>query len=185
MKKILKIVFAVVFTTFLFTGCSKENNPVMPDPGSDGGNPDPIVINTPVKMHITGIRIAGFPEKKPNNDPWDYNPIFPLSARPDVFVELSNNSRVFRSKTEQDAYYLSSYTFTEAASSLDPDLPYDASMTTGYKLAVWDDDVAVDDLMAAFNFTPEDFYHNDNAESFSISTSISGVKIRIYGQWEY
>jgi len=190
MKKLLKIVFSMVFAAILLAGCSKENNPVQPDPGNGGGDPepDPIVINTPVQMHITQIRIAGFPEKKSNGDPWDYNPILPLTARPDVFVELSiraNDSQVYTSNTEQDAYYLASYTFTEAASSNDPDLPYDALMTTQYKLEVWDDDVVVNDIMTTYYFTPENYYNDDNAETFSISAASSGVGIRIYGEWVY
>ena len=190
MKKLLKPVFLIVFTVILITGCSQENNPLQPDPGNGGGepDPDPIVINTPVQMHITEIRIAGFPEKKSNGDPWDYNPIFPLASRPDVVVELSiksNDTRVYRSNTENDAYYLASYAFTAASSSGDPDLPYDASMTTKYKLEVWDKDVLADDIMTTYNFTPEDFYNQYNAENFSINATSGGVGIRIYGQWVY
>jgi len=187
MKKKLKTVFAIVFAAILFNACSQEDNPVTPNPGN-GGDPDPTIIKTPKKMIIEQIRVAGFPEKKANGDFWDYNPILPLSSRPDVFVELSINSgdtRVFRSKTEQDAYYLATYTFTEASSSSDPDLPYSASMSTKYKLEVWDDDVVVDDIMTTYYFTPEDHYNDDNATTFSISTASDGVGIRIYGTWEY
>ena len=103
-------------------------------------------------------------------------------------MELSINSgdtRVFRSKTEQDAYHLASYVFTEASSSNDPDLPYSASMSTEYKLEVWDNDVAIDDIMTTYYFTPEAHYNNDNATSFGISTTSDGVGIRLYGTWEY
>ena len=188
MRKTLKIAFAILFATILFTACSEEDNPIVPDPGNGGGDPDPIGINTPKKMIIEQIRIAGFPEKKPNGDPWDYNPIFPLSSRPDVLVELSINSgntQVFRSKTEQDAYYLATYTFTEASSSNGPDLPYSASMSTVYKFEVLDNDVVFDDNMTTYYFTPEDHYNNDNAASFDINTTSGGVGIRIYGTWEY
>jgi hypothetical protein len=186
MRKTLKIVFAMVFAAILFTACSEEDNPVIPDPGN--GDPDPIVINTPKKMIINQIRVAGFPEKKSNGDPWDYNPILPIASRPDVLVELSiksGNTEVFRSNTEQDAYYLATYTFTDASSSNDPDLPYSASMSTEYKLEVLDNDVAFDDNMTTYSFTPEDFYNDDNAETFSISTTSGGVGIRIYGDWQY
>jgi len=186
MRKTLKIVFAMIIAAILFTACSEEDNPVTPDPGN--GDPDPIVINTPKKMIINEIRIAGFPEKKANGDPWDYNPILPIASRPDVLVELSissGNTEVFRSKTEQDAYYLATYTFTEAASSSDPDLPYRASMSTTYKLEVLDNDVAFDDNMTTYYFTPEDFYNDDNSESFSINVTSNGVGIRIYGDWQY
>lgn len=188
MRKTLKIVFAMVFAAILFTACSEEDNPVIPDPGNGSGDPDPIVINTPKRMIIEQIRVVGFPEKKSNGDPWDYNPILPIASRPDVLVELSissGNTEVFRSKTEQDAYYLASYVFTEASSSSDPDLPYSASMSTTYKLEVWDNDVAFDDNMTTYSFTPEDHYNNDNATSFSISTTSNGVGIRVYGTWEY
>lgn len=190
MKKLLRMMFLIVFGAILLAGCSQENNPVQPDPGNGSGDPepDPIVINTPVKMHITEIRIAGFPEKKSSGAPWDYSPILPLSSRPDVVVELSirtSDTRVYRSNTEQDAYYLATYTFTEASSSSGPDLPYNASMTTQYKLEVWDNDSLVDDIMATYNFTPENFYNDDNAETFGISTTSGGVGIRIYGKWVY
>lgn len=186
MKKTLKIVFATLFAAILFTACSENDNPIVPDPGN-GGDPNP-TVNTPKKMIIEQIRVAGFPEKKANGDFWDYNPILPLTSRPDVYVELSINSgntQVFRSKTEQDAYYLATYTFTEASSSSDPDLPFTASMSTKYKLEVWDNDVAIDDIMTTYYFTPEDHYNDDNATSFSISTTSDGVGIRIYGTWQY
>ena len=188
MRKTLKIVIALVFAAILFTACSEEDNPVIPDPGNGGGDPDPIVINTPKKMIIEQIRVVGFAENKSNGNPWDYNPILPLTNRPDVFVELSissSNTEVFKSKTEQDAYYLAMYTYTEASSSNDPDLPYTASMSTKYKLEVWDNDGLVDDIMTTYSFTPEDHYNNDNAENFSISTTSAGVGIRIYGSWQY
>lgn len=188
MRKTLKIVFAMIFAAILFTACSEEDNPVIPDPGNGGGDPDPIVINTPTKMLIDQIRISGFPENKSNGDPWDFSPIVPLSRRPDLVVELSINSgdtRVFRSKTEQDAYYLASYVFTEASSSSNPDLPYTTSMSTKYKLEVWDNDGIVDDIMTTYYFTPEDHYNNDNAASFSINRTSGGVGIRIYGRWKY
>jgi hypothetical protein len=186
MRKTLKIVFALIFAAILFTACSEEDNPVIPDTGN--GDPDPIVINTPKKMIINEIRIAGFPEKKANGDPWDYNPILPIASRPDVLVELSiksGNTEVFRSKTEQDAYYLATYTFTEAASSNDPDFPYSASMSTEYKLEVLDNDIVFDDNMTTYYFTPEDHYNDDNATTFGISTTKDDVGIRIYGTWEY
>ena len=185
MRKTLKIVFAMIFAAVLFNACSEEDNPVIPDPGNI--DPDPIVINTPKKMIIEQIRVVGFPENKSNGDPWDYNPILPLTNRPDVFVELSissGNTEVFRSKTEQDAYYLATYSFIEASSG-DPDLPYSASMSTKYKLEILDNDVAFDDNMTTYYFTPEDYYNNDNAENFSISTTSNGVGIRIYGSWQY
>ena len=186
MRKTLKIVFAMLFAAILFTACSEEDNPIIPDPGN--GDPDPIVINTPKKMIIEMIRVAGFPENKSNGNPWDYNPILPLTNRPDVFVELSvnsSNNEIFKSKTEQDAYFLATYTFTEASSSSDPDLPYSASMSTKYKLEVWDNDGIVDDIMTTYTFTPEDFYNDDNATTFGINTTSDGVGIRIYGEWEY
>jgi hypothetical protein len=185
MKSVLIIVFAMAFTAILFTGCSKNSNPVGTDTGNGGGDPDPI-INTPVKMHITQIRVSRFPEKKPNGDFWDYSPILPLSSRPDVFVKLSKGgTTLYRSNTEQDAYYQSSYTFTKAALLNGPDLPYDASMSASYKLEVLDDDVIADDLMATFNFTPESYYNNDNAETFGASLSVGSVDVVIYGDWIY
>ena len=189
MKNLIKLSFTVIFAVISFTACSTEDNPIGPgDPGNGGGDPDPIVINTPKQMRIEQIRIAGFPEKKSNGDHWDYSPIVPIASRPDVLVELSinsGNSQVFRSKTEQDAYYLASYTFIEASSSNDPDLPYNASMSTKYKLEVLDNDVAFDDMMTTYTFTPEDHYKDDNATSFSISVTSDGVGIRIYGTWLY
>ena len=186
MRKTFKIVLAMIFAAILFTACSEEDNPVIPDTGN--GDPDPIVINTPKRMIINQIRVAGFPENKSNGNPWDWNPILPLTNRPDVFVELSinsSNTEVFKSKTEQDAYYLATYTFTEASSSNDPDLPYTAAMSTKYKLEVWDNDGIVNDIMSIYTFTPKDFYNDDNAETFAISVTRDDVGIRIYGDWEY
>ena len=189
MKNLIRLTFTMILAVIFFTACSTEDNPIAPtDPDNGGGDPDPIVINTPKKMIIEQIGVVGFPEKKSNGDPWDYNPILPLSSRPDVLVELSissGNTEVFRSKTEQDAYYLASYTFTEASSSNDPDLPYSASMSTEYKLEVWDNDIAFDDNMTTYYFTPEDFYNDDNAVTFIINTTSNGVGIRVYGTWEY
>jgi hypothetical protein len=191
MRKTIKILILLLFAAAFFAGCSKmDNNPLAADPvdgTGDGGNPDP-VIKTPVQMKIDQITIDGFPEKKSNGDPWDYNPIFPIESRPDVFVDLRVNggsSSFFRSKTEQDAYYLSSYSFTKSGSLNKPGLPYNGSVTTTYKLQVWDDDVIADDLMATFTFTPGDHYNNDNADSFEITGDNSGVHIHIYGTWIY
>ena len=189
MKNLIKPAIAIFLAATLFTACSTEDNPIAPgDPGNGGGDPNPIVINTPKRMIIEQIWIARFPEKKSNGDFWDYSPILTLSSRPDVFVELSvnsNNNVVFKSKTEQDAYYLATYTFTEASSSSNPDLPYSASMSTKYKLEVLDNDIIFNDNMTTYYFTPEDHYNNDNATSFSISATRDGVGIRVYGTWEY
>ncbi len=187
MKKTFYLVFAVAFTAIMLTGCSKNSNPVATDTGSTGGDPDPVVINTPIKMHITEIRVKRFPEKNPEGKYWDVNnPILPLTRRPDVFVELSQGgTTIYRSNTEHDAYYLSTYTYTKAHSSSNPDLPYDASVSKEYKLEVLDDDVVFDDNMASLTFMPLDYYKNDNAERFGIDETIKGVGIQIYGTWVY
>lgn len=191
MKSVLKIVFAMVFASILFTGCSKDSNPLQPDPGAPGGggtpDPEPIVINTPVKMHITEIRVNRFPEKKSNGDNWDAsNPIFPLTTRPDVYVELKQGSdRKYESNTEHDAYYLATYTFTKAGILNGPDLPYDAPVNAQYTLKVMDDDLIVDDLMATLTFAPLSYYKNDNADTFGINETVDGVGIIVYGTWVY
>jgi hypothetical protein len=185
MKSVLKIIFATAIAAMLLTGCSKDNNPLQPDTGGTP-DPEPIVINTPSKMHITVIKVARFPEKKSNSDFWDYNPVLPLSSRPDVFVELSHGgTTVYRSNTEQDAYYLATYAFTKAALLSGSALPYNASVTTKYKLEVMDDDTIVNDNMATLTFSPLSYYNNDNAKTFSINKTIGGVGIIISGTWIY
>ena len=77
MKKAIKLFLAIISAAIIFTACSTEDNPVIPDPGN--GDPDPIVINTPKRMIINEIRVVGFPENKSNGDPWDFSPILPLS----------------------------------------------------------------------------------------------------------
>ncbi len=190
MKSVLKIIFSIAFAAILLSGCSKISNPVQPEPGDNsghGGDPDPVTINTPVKMHITEIRVNRFPEKKPDGKFWDVNnPILPLIRRPDVYVKLSQGStKIYRSNTEEDAYYLSTYTFTKAGVLNGSDLPYDAIVTKEYRLEVMDDDVAVDDNMATLTFTPIDYYNNDNAVTFGINKEIGGVGIQVYGTWVY
>jgi hypothetical protein len=37
-------------------------------------------------------------------------------------------------------------------------MPYNASMTTKYKLQLWDNNVISDDIIATYTFTPKDFY---------------------------
>ena len=188
MNNLIKLTFAMILAAILFTACSSNDNPIAPvDPGNGGG--DPIVIKTPIKMKITSITVQGVPAKKPSGAPWDYNPIFPLSARPDIAVKLSingSNSHIFRSKTEQDVDPQYAYiTFTEPASSHDGSLPYNAGMNTTYKLEVLDDDVISDDLMASITFTPSNSYKNDNATSFNAYFSKSDVGILINGNWIY
>lgn len=187
MKNLIKLIFTIILAAILFTACSTADNPIAPaDPGNGGGN---LIIKTPVKMRIVKIIVTGFPEKKPNGLPWDYNPIFPLSARPDLAVELSlsgSNSHIFRSKTVQDVDYNYPYTtFTEPASSHDGSLPYNAAMSSNYTIKLLDDDLISDDLMGLVTFTPENCYDNDNATSFSKHFSDGEVGITIEGTWIY
>lgn len=188
MKNLFKLFFTIVLVAILFAGCSTEDNPITPtDPGNGSGDPDP-TINTPKNMRITSITVTNFPDKKPNGDHWDFSPILPLSSRPDLFVELSingSNSSIFRSKTEQDASYLSNYTFTEPALSSSESLPHNAAMNTGYIIELYDNDVTFNDFMGSVIFTPSSLYNDDNAENFSKSMSSGSIEIRIDGTWEY
>ncbi|MCJ7647293.1 MAG: hypothetical protein MUP85_01645 [Candidatus Lokiarchaeota archaeon] len=51
MKNLIKIAIIMIFTAILFTGYSNEDNPLAPNnPGTGGGEIDPIVIKTPTKL---------------------------------------------------------------------------------------------------------------------------------------
>lgn len=185
MKNHLGFPSAMMIAALLFASCSSDDNPVTPE---EQAEPDPIVIKTPKGMRIERIRVGGFPEKKPNGSFWDFNPILPLSSRPDLVVTLKlqgGSSNIFRSKTEQDAYYLATYTFTEAALILGGELPHVAEMNKQYAIAVVDDDVTFDDPMWSGSFVPSSLYRKDNAANFNALLTNRSYKVSVSGTWVY
>jgi hypothetical protein len=192
MKNLTKLAFAIIFASVLFTACSTEDNPLGPtDPGN--GGPGPIVINTPRYMRVESITVTSFPATKPNGDKWDWN-IFPNSPtrRPDIYVRLGesgSNLYVYRSDTREDAELLTaydSYVFTASSSPSSGSLPYNVPMNETFNIDLMDDDgLSADDWMGAVNFTPVNYYNNDNVINFHETLSTSLVTIKIDGVWVY
>ncbi len=191
MKSLIKITFAVFFASILFVGCTKMNNPVSPDNTGSGGK-DP-VINTPRYMRVESITVTNFPATKPNGDKWDWN-VFPNSPtrNPDIYVRMGksgSSTYVYQSDVREDAVLETAYdsfVFTEPRSSNAGSLPYNVPMDQTYNIDLMDDDViSADDWMGAVNFTPVNYYNNDNATNFHETLSASGVTIKIDGTWVY
>ena len=191
MRNLIKPAFAIIFAAILFTACSTEDNPVVPDPGN--GDPDPIVINTPVAMKIESIAVTNFPTTKTNGDKWDYH-VFPNSPtrRPDIYVELKDagsNDHVFRSNVEEDAIIetaYDSYVFTQPASSEGGTFPYNVPMDESYLIDLMDDDgISADDWMGTVSVQPNIYYNNDNAVFFTKYLTSGDLRITIKGRWVY
>ncbi len=191
MKKAIKLFLTIFSAAILFTACSTEDNPVIPDPGN--GDPDPIVIKTPVAMRISTISVTFFPLTKPNGDKWDYH-VFPNSPtrRPDIYVELrpfGSNTHVFRSDVEEDALIetaYDSYDFSQPGPNEGGTFPYSVIMSETYVIDLWDDDgLSPDDLMGSVEVVPSRHYNNDNAEFFTRYLTSGDLRITIKGDWLY
>jgi hypothetical protein len=191
MKKVIKFFLVMISAAVLFTACSTEDNPVIPDPGN--GDPDPIVINTPVAMKIETISVTNFPTTKPNGDKWDYH-IFPNSPtrRPDIYVELlpfGSNDHVFRSDVVEDAIIETAYdsfNFYQPGPSNGGTFPYSVPMSETYVIDLLDDDgLSADDLMGSVEVIPSIHYKNDNAVGFTKYLTSGSVRITIKGRWIY
>ena len=89
MKTLLKPLFALILAAVLFTGCSKDTNPLAPtDNGSNVTEPDPVPVKIPRFMRIEDISVKHFPKNKPNGDTWDWDPISAKQRKPDIHVIL-------------------------------------------------------------------------------------------------
>jgi len=177
---------AVLITAFtIFSACSDNDNPVDPNNNNNGGP----VIKTPTSMQIQTIFVSRFPEKKSDGNLWDWDPIFPLNARPDIFVRFNldgSSSAIFRSKTEEQADYQYSYYFRDPASANDGSLPHNTGMNNIYKITLSDDDgIWGTEEIGSVYFNPADIYNNDNAETFNRSIVSGSVTIGISGKWNY
>ena len=186
-KNIIKLISVMFIAVILFAGCNKSNNPV--DPNGENNGKTPPEIKQPVAMRVKTIAVYQFPENKPDGSKWDFDPIFPINARPDIFVTMNldgSTTNFFRSKTEGQADYQYSYYFRDAANPNDGTLPHDCSMTSIYKITLSDDDgIWGADYMGAVYFNPGSVYENDNAETFSKSYTYGTVTIGIQGDWIY
>ena len=190
MKKVIKFFLVIFSAAILFTSCSEEDNPVIPDPGN--GDPDPIVINTPTHLKIIKIAISTFPPLKPNGDQWDFN-IIPgaNSTRPDIYVKLhqfASNDIIYRSDTKTDAHSTSTYVFSEPHSSSSGSLPYNLPYGSRYTIDLMDNDgVSADDFMASFDVEPQSLYPKNNETVFFriyLDTETL-TNFTIYGEWIY
>lgn len=191
MKKVLKFFLVMISAAILFTACSSEDNPVIPEPGN--GDPDPIVIKTPNSMKIESISVTNFPTTKSNGDKWDYH-VFTNSPtrRPDIYVELrpfGSNDHVFRSDVVEDAILetaYDSYTFYEPASSNGGTFPYSVPLNDTYTIELMDDDgLTADDWMGTISVKPSIHYNDDNAVGFTERLTSGDVRITIKGRWVY
>lgn len=189
MKNLLKLSFAAIFATIMFISCSTEDNPLAPtDPGTGGGDPDPIVINTPRFMHIESISVTGFPQNKPNGDTWDWNPFSSTERKPDIEVILGRDGNYFHafwSDQRKNADYTSTYVFTKAASSKDGKLPHDIDYSHTYKVYLVDDDFGGKDQMGSVTVKPSSIYGKDNATNFNKTLTSGSLKIKVKGAWIY
>jgi hypothetical protein len=188
MKNLTKLTFAIIFASILFAGCSNQDNPVAPvDPGN-GGDPDPVVINTPITMKIDLISVKGFSKNKTNGDPWDWNPLLPTEQKPDIYVILQqtgNHSPSFWSDRRNNATYTSTYVFTVPKSGYTK-LPRNISYGDTYKIYLKDSDFPdSDDSMGSVSVKPSAIYGKDNATKFDKTLLDGAVKIRVKGTWIY
>ena len=190
MKKSIKFILVMFSAVILFSACSQEDNPVVPDPGN--GDPDPIVINTPTHLKITKIAISTFPPFKPNGDSWDYNILPGADAtRPDIYVKLhqfASNDIIYRSNTVNNASTTSTYEFTEPHSSNSGSLPYNLAYGSHYTIELMDNDgVSADDFMADMDVEPQLIYPKDNSTTFfrSAYDVETLTTFKIWGEWVY
>ena len=190
MKKGLKFLLVLVSAAILFSACSQEDNPVVPDPGN--GDPDPIVINTPTHLKIIKIAISTFPPIKPNGDKWDFNILPGADAtRPDIYVKLhqfASNDILYRSNTKTNVHTTSTYTFTEPHSSNSGSLPYNLAYGSHYVIDLMDNDgLSADDFMANLDVEPESLYPKNNETVFfrAYLDTETLTTFTIYGEWIY
>lgn len=174
----------------LSIGCS-VNNPVEPDePGN--GNTDP-VINNPVYLKLTNIKLSRFPLQKSNGDKWDYH-VFANSPtrRPDIFVELvksGSTNILYKSDTKEDAILetaYDSYSFYRSGDKDGRSLPISLEMDQTYQIQLYDDDgLTSNDKMTEFSFKGSNYYNNDNAEYVFETFTSGSYTLEIVGRWVY
>jgi hypothetical protein len=189
MKTLLKPLFALILAAVLFTGCSKDTNPLAPsDNGSNVTEPDPVPVKIPRFMRIEDISVKHFPKNKLNGDTWDWDPISAKQRKPDIHVILQRNSNylpVFWSDERKNADYTSTYVFTRPASSYDGELPYAVPYTQTWHVNLIDKDFGGTDKMGSVTVKPSSVYKNDNATNFSKTITSGDLKIKVRGAWIY
>lgn len=193
MKYLLKLSFAMIFASFLFSSCVTTESPMGPEEPEGGDDDNEVVINTPTALKISAIIVTRFPATKSNGDKWDYH-VFSSSPtrRPDIYVEMGKNlntDHVYRSETREDVLFesfFSKLTFTQPAASNGGSLAHNIPFNTEYIIWTYDDDgLSADDLMGSVQIDPSAYYNDDNATFVYERLSNGELTIEIEGRWIY
>ncbi|MEM9996490.1 MAG: hypothetical protein AAF809_02225 [Bacteroidota bacterium] len=148
-------------------------------------------VATPTGFRVERIVVTSFPGTRANGDTWDWDPFASGPRRPDIYVQFQDPERglpgvLFVSETHRDANASQTYTFDEAASFNDPDVPFTADYGTAYLLSVVDDDFGGNETMAQANVRLSSLYALDNATQDALTVrGDRGFTAVLHGNWLY
>mgnify|MGYP001079667364 CR=1 FL=1 len=187
--KFRKVLGVMIFPAIclLAVSCGSDDSVTGPEAGPDT-EPE-VEIKTPTSLTITYISARAFPNKKPNGDTWDWNPVSILDEYPDDYVSIAKEGELssYRSETVDDQQSTDRPNLSTADDNSPHKLPLRLSYNQSYTFVLADDDgVSADDAMGQKTWKPKDYYLDDNATSFSRTLECSnGVKIEVRGTWQY
>jgi hypothetical protein len=148
-------------------------------------------VNIPNGFRVERIVVTAFPGTQTNGDPWDWDPIASGPRRPDIYVQFQDPARglpgvLFVSEVHDDASASQDYTFDEAASFNDPDVPFTADYGTAYLLSLVDDDFGGNTTMVQADVRLSILYRRDNATRDALT--VRGQRdftAVLHGNWMY
>ncbi|MEM8600463.1 MAG: hypothetical protein AAGF99_11120 [Bacteroidota bacterium] len=148
-------------------------------------------VNTPRAFRVERIVVTDFPGTQSNGDPWDWDPFSEGPRRPDIYVQFQDPARglpgvLFVSEVHDDASASRAYTFDDAASGNDPDVPFTANYGTTYTLSLVDDDFGGNTTMVQASVRLSSLYALDNATRDALTVrGDRGFTAVLHGNWLY
>lgn len=149
------------------------------------------VVETPTGFLVNHIVVTDFPSTQPNGRTWDWDPFASGPRRPDIYVQFQDPARglsgvLFTSEIHGDASASRDYTFDEAASAVDRDVPFTADYGTTYRLSLVDDDTGGNTTMVQATVRFPSLYRRDNATREALTVSGQrGFTAVLHGNWIY
>ncbi|MEM6783144.1 MAG: hypothetical protein AAF624_05345 [Bacteroidota bacterium] len=148
-------------------------------------------VNTPRGFRVERIVVTDFPGTQTDGSTWDWDPFATGPRRPDIYVQFQDPARgfpgvLFISEVHDDASASRDYTFDDAASGNDPDVPFTANYGTPYTLSLVDDDVGGNTTMVQADVRLSSLYALNNATRDELTVrGDRGFTAVLHGNWLY